>query len=125
MSFTYDLSTNIGKIRNMINDTVEASAQLTDEEINSFLAIFSSDLFQTAAQCLLKIAASKAILAKRKSAGNYSEDLSAISRECREVAKMFKDMAREIPAEATAEQFLTDFAYNDVLLRKDLREETE
>lgn len=125
MSFTYDLTTNIGKVRNLINDTTQIGALLTDEEITAILSLHSSDLFMAAHTCLMRIAASKALLAKKKSAGNYSEDLTAIARECREVAAVYKEMAQSMPADAVAEQFLTDFNYNEILNKKVLRNETE
>ena len=68
MSFTYVLGNNIGKVRNLIGDTVSASAILTDEEITAFLSLRSSDLYQTAATCLYRMAASKALEAKKKKA---------------------------------------------------------
>ena len=124
MSFTYDLSNNIGKVRNLIGDSVSASAILTDEEITAFLSLRSSDLYQTAATCLYRIAASKALLAKKKSGGDYSEDLTAMAKELRESAKIFEELAVSLPAEAQAEIAVTDFNYGDIETRKALRDET-
>ena len=41
MSFTYDISTTLGRTRFLIQDTVQARALLTDEEINSQLAMYA------------------------------------------------------------------------------------
>ena len=124
MSFTYVLSTNIGKVRNLIGDTVSATAILTDEEITAFLSLRGNDLYQTAATCLYRMAASKALLAKKKKAGDYSEDLSAIAKELRAQAKTFEELALSIPAEAQAEVAVTDFNYREIEDRKALRDET-
>ena len=123
--YSYDISTNLGKIRALIGDTDATSVLLTDAKISAFLALKSNDLFLTAALALNAIAANKALLAKRKTAGNYSEDLTAIAKECRETAKVYEEMARNVPAEAVAEQFFTDFSYRDLLVNKHLRDETD
>jgi hypothetical protein len=123
--YSYDITTNLGKVRALIGDTDATNVLLTDAKINAFLALRSSDLFLTAALALNAIAANKSILAKKKAAGNYSEDLTVIAKECRDTAKIYEDMAKSIPAEAVAEQFFTDFAYRDLLMNKYLRSETD
>jgi len=123
--FTYDITTNLGKIRALIGDTDVTSIILTDAKISAFLVMKSNDLYATAALALLAIAASKSLLAKKKTAGDYSEDLTAIAKECRATAAVYQEMSENIPAEAQAESFFNDFSYNDVLIRKELREETE
>lgn len=125
MSFTYDLTTSIGKVRNLIGDTTQTGAIFTDEEITSILSIQGSDVLNAAALALTRIAASKALLSKKKSAGNYSEDLTQIAKDCLAVAKEFRDMALSTPADAVAEQILTDFNYNDILKNKALRDESD
>ena len=72
----------------------------------------------------MRIANTKALVAKMKKAGDYQEDLRSIAKELRENAQTFKEMAESIPAEAQAEQFLNDFSYRDVYNRKVLRDET-
>lgn len=125
MSFTYDTTTNVGKVRNLIDDKTQATAIFTDEEITAILGMCDNEVMAASGVCLLGIAASKARLAKKKQAGNYSEDLTAIARECRETAKTFMEMAQNVPADAVIEQFLTDFNYNEILRGKELREEDE
>ena len=124
MAFTYDTSTNLGKVRNLIGDAVDSGHILEDGDINSFITMTDTDLYRAAALCLFRIAASKALLAKKKSAGDYSEDLTAIAKEVRAVAAIYMEMSENIPAEAQAESFINDFSYNDVLVRKELRDET-
>lgn len=125
MSFTYDLSTNLGKVRFLIGDRDATSYMFEDAEINAALAMASNDLYLAAADCLYSIAASKALLAKKKTAGGYSEDLTYIAKECRDSAKRYEEKSTNVPAEAQAEQFFTDFAYRDLLVNKELREETD
>jgi len=121
MAFTYDLSTNVGKVRNLIGDAVDSGHLLEDADITSFLAMTTSDLYMTAYHCLMRIANSQALLAKMKQAGDYKEDLRSVAKELRENAKMFKEMSENIPAEAQAEHFRNDFSYRDITDRKALR----
>lgn len=123
MSFTFDTSTNIGKVRALIGDVAQATSLLSDEEINVYLSMTTSDIFSSASLACAAIAASKALVAKRKSAGGYSEDLTQIARAYLDLSDRFKKIASEIPAEAVAESFYTDFAYRDILTGKDLRGE--
>jgi hypothetical protein len=123
--YTYDITTNLGKVRALISDTNAASVILGDAKINAFLSMKSNDLYATAALALNAIATSKSLLAKKKSSGDYSEDLTAIAKECRATAAIYQEMSENIPAEAQAEGFFNDFSYRDVTLRKMLRDETE
>ena len=126
MSFSYDLAltSNKDKVRNMVDDTVDSGHTLEDEEINSFLGIYAQDLCLSAAACLRKIASSRALLARRRKAGNYEEDLRDIVRGLLQVAKMFQDLAADTPFEATAQEILTDFNYRDIVRNKSLRNES-
>lgn len=121
MAYTYDLSTNVGKVRNLINDTTESTALLSDEEISSILTLRSSDIYMSAALCLRKMAANKVLLAKMKAAGDYKEDLRAIYKGLIELAKIYEDMSITDPAEADQEVILTDHNYNQILQDRSLR----
>ena len=126
MTFTYTLPivSNLHKIRNLIDDTSSTAYLLEDEEINSFLSMTSNDLFLTASLCLRKIAASKALVARRRKAGNYEEDTNGIVKALLDGAKLFKEMANETPAEATSQEVLTDFNYRELIINKTLRGES-
>jgi len=121
MSFTYDVTTSRGKVRLNIGDIVSASAIFSDAEIDAFISMSSGDVFYASAIALLGIASTKALLAKKKSAGNYSEDLSMIAKELREQAKYFMEMSTGEPYEAVGEQIYTDFNYNEILKNAALR----
>lgn len=125
MSYTYVLSTNVGKIRNLIGDNVEASALLTDEEITSLLSLRDSDIFLTAALALRRIAASKVLVARRRKAGNFDEDTKDLIKNYLEVAKQYEQMANEIPADAQVEIIYDNFSYNNIINNRAYRGETE
>lgn len=64
MAFTYDLGTDIGKIRLAITDTTEASPVFSDEEIQVFLDESDGDLDKAAARALRAIATSLVRMSK-------------------------------------------------------------
>lgn len=125
MAFTYNLSNNIGKIRNLIGDVLEASALLTDEEITSFLSMQANDLYMTAALCLRRIAANKVLVARVRKSGDFMEDTRDIVKNMMSVAKTYEDMSKSAPAEADAETIYTDFNYQDIRFNRALRGESE
>lgn len=130
MTWTYDINTYIGKVRNLIDDTVEVSALMFDEEIDAIIVLKNNDLLGAAAICLMRIASNKALLAKKIAAGDYSEDLSAIAKELMALAKAYLSASAEdaealtaIPADAQAEIITTDFSYREILRNQALRGE--
>ncbi len=126
MGWTYNLATNVGKVRNLIDDTAtDDTALFTDEEITSILTLEGNDIYGSAAVCMIRIAASKALLAKLKQAGNYKEDLRSIAKECRETAKSYREVSKNEPADAQAEVAVTPFNYREIERKKALRNEVD
>jgi hypothetical protein len=72
MSFTYDTSTNIGKVRLLISDTVEATAHFTDEELQVFLDLNDDSVYLAAAAALEAWVASITDSATAEKIGDYS-----------------------------------------------------
>lgn len=103
MSYSYTVGTFVGNVRLWIQDNVEARAAFSNEEITEVGSLYSDDVRQTAAAMLIILASNKAKLAKRKSAGKYSEDLTQVAKELREQAKAILDGAAE-PYETEIEQ---------------------
>jgi len=129
-TFTYDITGNVGIVRLNIADidltTTVGNRDLwtvlfTDEEIGVFLSRASSDTNLASAYALLAIASSRALLAKSKRLGDYSEDLSKIASELRAQAKAFMDAATNTPAADFAEQVLTDFSARDIITNYEAR----
>lgn len=104
MSFSYDVSSDVGKIRLWIRDTDSTSALYTDEEISAMFAMNENDIRLTAAALLIALAGNKALLAKAVSAGKYSEDSRrGVAFELRETAKAIIE-GGQIPADGVIEQ---------------------
>jgi len=123
MSFTFDTSTNIGKVRTLIGDTDSANVILTDEEIQVFLDLRINDIYLSSADALRRMAADKAILEKKIKAGNYEEDPRGMSKTLRELAQTYEETAANAPAEAFTETVLTDFNYRTIVGDRALRGE--
>lgn len=64
MTFTYDPTTDIGKVRMLIPDRVESVALLTDEEIEAYLDMNGEDVRYAAADALDMIASDQALTLK-------------------------------------------------------------
>ncbi len=125
MSFTFDTTTNIGKVRTLINDTTEASAVLSDEEINVFLGLESNDIYMSAASALESIIINKQLLSKLIAAGDYKEDNRNVADKLGKIAERYRQAAKSIPADAYAEVAVTDFNYSEIEINKALRNETD
>lgn len=123
MSFTFNTSNNIGKVRALIGDTTEASALLTDEEVTVFIDLRSNSLFEAASLALRSMAARKAIVAKLRKAGDYTEDSRSISKALLDLATTYDQLAQDDPAFADVEIIYNDFNYNHIVRNKALRGE--
>lgn len=123
MSFTFNTSNNIGKVRAMVGDVTESTSVLSDEQITVFLDIQSNDLFKSAAMALRAMSANKAILAKYRRAGNYTEDTRNIAKGLLDLAKDYEEQSNLVPADAQAEIIYTDFNFNEILINKIVRGE--
>ena len=123
MSFSYDLSTNVGKVRNLIRDVVQSTAILTDEEISANLTMKGNDIYATAALCCRSIATAKSLVAKMRKAGNYSEDSRSIYQAYLDLAKQYEEQALSVPADGNAEVICTDFNYRELVQDKVHRNE--
>ena len=90
MAFTYDVSTNAGKVRLMIADTVEAYQQFSDDEIAAFLSMESRPR-RAAAMALEAIAVNEALIQKRIVALHLETDGPALAAELRNMAKSLRE----------------------------------
>ena len=65
MAFTYDLTTDRGKVRLLSTDSVAAYEIFSDTEIDAFLSLESSGVKKAAALALETIASSEVLVQKR------------------------------------------------------------
>lgn len=125
MSFTFDTTTNIGKVRTLINDTSASSFVLSDEEINVFLSLESNDIYRSAASALESIIINQQLLSKLIAAGDYKEDNRNVAEKLGKIADRYRQASISIPADSFAEVAVTDFNYREIEVNKALRNETE
>lgn len=64
MSFTYDPTTDLGKVRMLIPDRVQADAIFTDEELDAYLEMNGDSVKYAAADALDTIASDQAMVLK-------------------------------------------------------------
>ena len=109
MTFTYVLSTDIGKIRLLIPDRVTASAIFTDEELQEFLTL--EDDVKSAAACALEtIAADQVLVLKVMTLLDVSTSGDRVANALLARAKLLREQADvETDAFDWAEMVVTDF----------------
>lgn len=95
MTFTYDLTTDIGKVRLLCRDTATATAVFTDEEIQSFLDMESSVVKLAAAQAMENAASNQSIVIKITSALGFSVNGVAVAQDLRNAAAELRRQVEE------------------------------
>lgn len=122
MTYTYDLATDIGKVRLLIGDTdvedtgspPQSNCVFADEEIQVFLDD-EVTAYRAAATALRAIASSKARLAHRLTLGDFTKDTTTLARELRATADSYDQKDSETPADAVAEEAVDDFALRQIV----------
>ena len=106
MSFSYILTTDIGKVRLLINDTVALTAHFTDEEIQVFLDLAGS-VYGAAAMACQSWAASLAAEKDSERIGDYAYTQELMKNKLA-LAEQFKKLENQTPAFEWAEMNFTD-----------------
>jgi hypothetical protein len=104
MTYTYDLATTVGQLRLLIHDTVEASANFSDEELTAYLTLNGDSLLYAAAQALDNLAIVAAATGK-VTLPDLTIDGSA-------QAKALIDMAKALRAQADSGDSEADVAFD-------------
>jgi len=106
MTVTYDLTTDVGKVRLIITDNILSDAHFTDEEITYFLTA-EGCVNLAAAACLESWAAAYALNADNEHMGDYTYAQS-ITQKMLALAARLRTNVATTPASDIAEW---DFAY--------------
>lgn len=99
MAFTYDPTTDLGTVRLLISDVVEATAVFDDDEITRLLTLEGSDTYRAAAAALLVIAGNETLRLKYIRSKGLELDGPAVGRELRQQAKELREQAADRDAE--------------------------
>lgn len=126
MSFNYDptLPTDRDKVRIMIRDTDTANPDrrlYQDEEIEAVLTLQANELNLTAAFLLDGIVVNTALLAKMEKIGDYSIDSKAMAGAVMKAAQHYRSLSEQAPAFGYAEQTLSSFQWNEIVVNELLR----
>lgn len=121
MAFTYDVSTDRGKVRLLITDVVEANALFQDAEIDAFLSM-NTTVRLSAAAALEVIAASEVLVLKKITNLDLETDGPAVAKELRELAKQLRAQDSALGAFDIAEQIHDDFTLREYYLKQAQRE---
>lgn len=103
MAFTFDLETDRGKVRLLIQDDVEAYEFYTDAKIDAFLAIAEDQegdtVMHAAAMALEAWASNQAMILKVTTLLDVKVDGVAVAREMRARAATLRQQALTLPSD--------------------------
>jgi len=133
VTYTYNLATDTGKVRMLIQDhdmssvssslpLEQRSAAFTDEEIAAMLVMTGSDLYDTAALALRTWAASKQLIVIARRLGQASVDYGSIRSDLLAMAKGYEERSTTTPADGYAEIAWDDFTMRRILTNVELRD---
>jgi len=106
MAATYDLDTNIGKVRLLISDVIVADAHFTDEEITVFLTMASNSVRLAAAYALEAWAADLTGSTESEKIGDYAYTKKQVAGKLT-LAERYRKAEAESPILTWAEMNLT------------------
>jgi hypothetical protein len=136
-NYTYDLGTDIGVVRELVDDhdftnigamvpPEQRSCIFTDPEIQVFLTL-ESTVYRAAGVALLTIATNRQLLVQRRELDGATVDFGSLRSDLRASAKMMFDLSDELsgensPADAIAEQNWNEFTERDIIWNSWLRQ---
>jgi len=121
MAFTYDPTTDRGKVRLLATDTDVAYPLFTDAEIDAFLTL-NSNVLIAAAMTLETIASNEVLTQKVIKLLDLSTNGAAVGKELRERAKVLRDQAAgEESGFDYAEMVFDQFGYMEKITKEALR----
>ena len=125
MAFTYDLSSDRGKVRLLITDTDHDNEIFSDSEVDTFLSLTavdgSNDINLAAAVALETIAASEALVQKKIKLLDLTTDGPAVANSLRAAAKILRDQSENESYIDWSEMSLNQFAARDIIWNDALR----
>jgi hypothetical protein len=126
MTYSFNLSTDVGKVRLMIPDRDEANRFFEDDELSTFLTLEVNNIRRAAALSLETMASDQAMVLKVTKILDLSVDGTRVATSLMERAKLLRDQATFIEEQGdagfdVAETVGNDFAYRDVLYKDWLR----
>jgi hypothetical protein len=125
--FTYDVTTDRGRVRLLITDRDAANEIFNDNEIDAFLALMDNNVFRAAAIALFQIAASEALLLKVIKLLELTTDGARVADSLRGLALEYQEKADLAEAGEVggafdyAEMVYDEFSFRERLAKEALR----
>lgn len=121
MAFTYDVTTDRGKVRMLAADRVQADAIFDDDEIDAFLSMESSNIRRAAAMALDTIASDQALVLKVIKTLDLETDGAKLAGALRAQAQALRDQENETGAFAIAEMVNTSSGWQEKIWKDAMR----
>jgi len=118
MSFSYDPSSNIGRVRLLTTDRDEDAAIFSDEEIGAFLLLNDDDVRLAAAEALESIAVNEALVLKKLTTLDLSTDGPALAKSLLDLAARLRKSVEQAVAIDYAEMAVNDWSAGELLYRQ-------
>lgn len=127
MAFTYDVTTDRGKVRMLITDVESTDPCFDDDEIDAYLSMASSNVYRAASVALLTIAANETLVQKRIKLLDLTTDGPAEAEALRKLAGEYKSMAEDSDTASSgfgwAEMVFDAATYSEKVRKEALRGE--
>lgn len=124
MSFTYDVTTDLGKVRMLITDRDSVNPIFQDEEISAFLSLEDNNVRLAAAQALETIAANEVLVLKVVKTLDLETDGSKSGKALLELAKSWREMEAASGSFAIAEMVVDQFSWRERIRKEALRSQS-
>ena len=122
MAFTYDPTTDRGKVRMLITDVESTDPCFDDDEIDAYLTLNGGSVYKAAAFALMTIAANEALVSKRIKLLDLTTDGPAVAEALRKLAKEYIAEAEDAGHTFDwAEQVFDQFGYVEKITKEALR----
>ena len=126
MPFTYDDTTDRGRVRLLITDVESTDYCFEDSEIDAFLAMAGGSVYKASALGLMTIAINEALVQKRIKLLDITTDGPAVAKALNEKAKEYLELAKKESIASTggfdwAESVYDQFSYLEKVLKEALR----
>lgn len=118
--FTYDLTTEIGKIRLLIADTDSTSYDFEDDEIEA-ADDMSMNMFYAAAILIRSLAANRARLSVSVKRGTMTDDLKQLSKDLKDLAQDFEDKGEKQIEDVGGLEAMIEPVYDEFSYRRYIR----
>jgi hypothetical protein len=124
MAWTFDPTTDRGRVRLLIGDDDTSNQIFQDASIDAFLSMEGGEVKLGAAAAIEAIAAKQALIQKVMKIGDVTTDGAKLAQALRELAANFRRQVEEAPAFDIAEWTVTPAVEREIILKDALRDLT-